>query len=355
MVFNYTGHRKEEYFYQLLDKSENILGTLKTTKEGSLTFNVDEPIQSGGTVTVYPTEEINWGAHLVRPFLKVTDSRGNSESWPLGTYTVSAPVDSYKGVNHYVELQLHDKLIILDDDGVGDYYSIPKDALITDAIKSLIESTGQTSIALTPSTAKSLDMQVWEPNTPKLEIINELLKQINYYSLWTDGYGEYQVQPFQLAKDRPITRVFERGFKAIHKSEYTVDRDNSRIPNRVRLIGSGSSQGDLLVGVAENKRLDSDYSYPNVGRWIDFRDSGVEAESPAMIKDLAERKLEELTSPTSTFEIEHLTVPVGLRDRVRFITTHNDVNAIVAQMTMELNPGSLCSSTLREVQDLQGT
>lgn len=339
-----TGSRTEEYFVKLLDKNDQEIRVLKTSKGGTLNFDRTVEIQSGGKLTVYGEEGISWANHRVQPWIKVSDE----EPRPLGVFLATAPTGMEGTGPLYSALELHDKTIILDRDKLDSYYTVPKNANVVDSIISLIESTGQSAIDATASSSVMNEMLVFEPGTRKLEAVNTLLTYINYEKLWVNEHGRYQVRPDILSTDRPLARTFQRGKTAIHKGRWERDMDISSLYNKVVLVTSGSGEFDALIGTSVLEPSHK-YSYETTGNWVTYFESGIEAETPAVIKELARRKLVELTQVTSTIDIEHLMVPLNLGDLVRLVSHNIDSRFVVERMSMTLTPGSLCQATWREV------
>ena len=346
---SYEGHRRERYFVKLLNKNDEEIRILDTSSGGSINLDNAALIKGGGNITLTNETPINWEAHRIQPWFEIE----GVGSWPLGVFIPTVPGRDVTSNSVIVTLDLHDKLMIMDEDSVDKYYNIGRNAVITTAINLLILSTGQTKIHLTPSTAVAKEAMVWAAGTSKLEIINYLLKYINYEPLSVDGYGVYQVKPYMLPSARPIIRTFQKGATAIHTSIWKQTQDIASIPNKVILLAEGSSEFEGLTGSSQITDPNSPYSYESRGRWVVHTETGIAAESPSAITELAKRRLVELMSPTSSIDISHAMVPLALGDTVRFITEteHGPVDKIatVERMQFTLTPGSLCQALWQEV------
>ena len=147
---------------------------------------------------------------------------------------------------------------------------------------------------------------------------------------------------------RAITRSFERGKTAIHRSSWTRDQDTASVPNRVVMTSQSTEDDLVLVGVAENRNESSPYSYPSRGyRWVTHVEDGVEAASREVLNDLAQQKLAALSNPVTTVQVEHAIIPFNLNDVVLF----QNMRHVVAGYSITTRPGSLVSATWKQATD----
>ena len=343
----FSAHRTEQYTIDILDKDDQKVDTLDTGEGGTLTFSKTEDIRGGGKLTIFGYEEVPWISHRIMPWVHVT-VQGETRSWPLGVFLVTAPGSSRKGVTTRRDLELHDKTTTILRDRVEAHYALPKNTHVITAIKNLLESAGQFRYALTESDAMLTSSLTWEPNTSKLQIINDLLKYINYSNITLDGYGVFQIRPFINQLDRPTSRVFQQGKQAIHKGDYLVDHDIFSIPNKVIIQADGSGSTEGLIGVAL-ANPDSEYSFENLGYWNTVTETGANAESQSVINALAYRRLVELSTPQTGLTIEHLVVPQDLENIVRLVSQDRNMTFEVQQLQYSLTPGSLCTAVWKEV------
>ena len=335
----------ESFRVDLLDRNDRLIRKLDTTSQGKLTLDASQPIQRGGKINVIDDGETNWIAHR----LQVWYMRQGSPDTSLGIYIPTAPVVENRTGMRTLPLEIHDKTLIYNDDELDDYFYVNYSDVVTDRIKQLIESTGETKYSITASPLTMNDFLVWEPGITKLEVINTLLKYINYNNLWVDDFGTTMVTPYMAPMDRPLARTFAKGPTAIHKSNWKLSRELDKIPNKVILKTAGSGDEEGMRAFAQNNDPNSPYSVPSVGRVI-ARTEAVDAESPAILQQLADRRLLELSEVYGIIEVEHLMVPLSLGNRVRFISDSIDITAIVETMDINLKPGSLVNGTWKEIR-----
>lgn len=346
------GNRVEEYIYHLVDFKGNFIRALRNTEGGSINFDCEQSIQSAGQINFTRPEardQVDW----LKCRVKIYYSLQGLEPWSLGVFVPSVPEDDHgEGiVRNGVILQ--DKLILLDTDRVGATYYIKRNDSLQSHVVSLIESIGEVSSGVQPSTVTAREELAWDGGTPKLTIINDILKAMGFYPLYVNGNGIYQAKPYILPSQITPIRHFKRGDQSIHKANYRRSINTSEIPNKVILTADGSTTNDALTEYWENRDPDSPYSIENRGQTITYFEDGVEAESPTQLKALAQRKLVELTSPSTVMNIEHLVVPLGLHDIISFESGEVNEKALeVRRMEYSLTPGSTCKTVLNGVVDV---
>lgn len=310
---------------------------------GDLAYSVAQTIKSGGKIRIVNPPAADWLNESVS-ITAVVDT----ERVPLGVFLVSAPVADYGATGVSMDLELADKLSILDADAFGATFSLPAGTNAVDAVVSLIQGAGQTDITANDGSEVLANGMFWEAGTSRLRVINDLLDASGYFSLWCDGQGFYRIDKYTRPQDRGVTSRFDYG-----QTNQLVARDQDiySIPNRFIAIGSADPESGALTATAENTNADSPYSYPARGRWITQVEEGVEVTSQSVLNAYAERRLQEVSSVSASVEVEHLVRPLLLNDAVRVTHMPTGLDALhtVQRIEIPLDPLGLCRSTLREV------
>lgn len=348
------GNRTQTFTYDLLDNAgEAPKGSLLGVTGGSIEWHANAAVKGGGKITVVSEKRrnINWLQRRV----KITMNIAGKGSFPLGVFIPSAPVERWDDMNLALELELLDKCSILDNDYVLDNYSLSKGTNVTDAVRSLIASTGEGAGSITDGTDTLDKGMTWESGTSKLTIINDLLVAANYFTLSADGNGKFRVQKHRLPKNRPVVHEFIDNAKSIYDPTFTYEKDIYSIPNKVVLIAQGDGDAEGMKATATNTNPNSPYSYANRGRWIIDVTKGVDATSQASLDDRAAKRLAELTSPVGTVGIDHAPLPwLNVNEVVRFKRTDADIDirAVVESTAINLDAAALQRTSLQEVAEL---
>lgn len=354
----YTGHRLEVWRWVVLSFDHAEIGELDGVKDGTLEFSTGNTIRGGGSMTWAgpKKDEPDWDRVYLQPWYGFTAEDGSYHEWPRGVFIPATAPTAYTDTARTLDVDLYDKLLILDRDKVVETYTIKKGTNVGTAVRSVIEEAGQDRHNIEDTTETVRTDMVWEPGTSRLRIINDLLESINYFSLWADGYGTYQGLPYQDPQARPTLRAFVDDATSIYAPDFTHERDTFDTPNRVVAVGRGDDAPDdggepeVFVGVAENTDPGSPTSYPARGRWIVHHEQDVEATSQSVIDGIAARRLSELTQTSSVVEFQHAPIQLELNDIIEF--RYKDdvaVRATVQSFSMSTEPGTLMSTRVREV------
>lgn len=268
--------------------------------------------------------------------------------WPVGTYMFSSPRET-NNIVRKEEVGLLTKMAVIDEDTLADTYSLDAGTPVIAAVRQLIESTGETRIAITQSGATTSNAIMFEAGESKLTVINDLLTSAGYRSLWCDGSGQFRVEPYVEPGNLSVSRVFESGQASIHKPGWTREQNLTGIPNRVMVINGGTDEEPAIIGIAENNDTASPFSIPRRGRVITRREEVSDIDSQAVADSLASRMLFEAMSPVARLEVSHAIVPLDPGQRVRFISGGETRDATVQRMTMNFDYRAQCSAEWREL------
>src|SRR5690606_6260673 len=164
------------------------------------------------------------------------DPRPGFVEWPLGVFLLSTP-ERTVGTAGVVEREVaaYDQLVVLADDKVADRYSVAAGTLYTDAIATLTFGLARN---LVPSDKALTSAREWEPGTPKLRILNDLLAAINYESAWFDELGRLGCRPYQSPTDRSSEYAYATDDKSVIVGEAAQSLDLFSVPNRWVLVKS---------------------------------------------------------------------------------------------------------------------
>lgn len=330
------GPRLERYGVDVLDRDENMLGTVLNRISGSVEQNADAKIRGGMSIAMRDND-IDWSSSRFRPWVTA-----NGITWSLGIYLPTTPVFKKTSAGAQVSASCLDKLVILDEFAFPAPVSVPPGTVVTTKIRSLLETDlGESSIRMTDSAHTTSVLMVWPAGTTALRVINDLLESINYSSIWCDRDGRYRVEPYVLPADRDVQASFEKGEASIHSPVWSLTTNNT-VPNRVVLATSGTDTQAGLVATSENHDVTDPYSYPARGRWVTRTYENVEASDQTVLDSLADRYLGSL-HPVSYLEISHAIVPLEVNDVVRFKTDLIDRKASVNEYRINLQTGALVS------------
>ena len=346
-------HRhNEDWVWHVLDLNDNFVEEMSGVTGGSLKMDVAKEIRTGGSLNWTGAVKPDWLRMRVQPIYKATLIDGTEVEWRRGVYIPAAPKVTWTGDKAVVTVELYDKLLVLSEDKVDHTYSLAAGTVVTTALRTLIESAGETKHAIVDSTETLATSMVWPIGTTKLRIANDLLAAINYFSLWCDSAGFYRGEPYVIPQKRGAAWDFLDGQECIYEPDFEDDNDYFGVPNKVILISQGDGDTEGLVSVATNEDPDDELSFNNRERWVTVVETGVEATSQAILDELAQRRLESLSQVASTITLKHALVPLDLNNLVNFRRTPAllEFRAVVQEMTIPCVPGKLATAIIRKVK-----
>lgn len=317
-------------------------------------------------VTVGQQQIVDWLDVRIRPMIRIQRLGGGDDPAgrlvPAGVFLCAAPVENWEATGLKREVELTDKLSILDQDiASGDSvvitaYSAPAGANVITLVQGLIGETGERYPAIQPDTVTLASPMVWDIGTTRLKIINDLLDAGGYFSLFCDGWGQYQTIPYVQPSDRePVYESiapFSDGPDSLMDPAWTHDRNIYSIPNRYLVVGQGDGTTPALTSTATNTDPNSPYSFASRGRWITQVEVGVEAATQSTLDSIARARLSDATSVTNQITLDHVFLPdLHVNSVVHFVNPDSglDIFCYVVNTTIPLDPTKLCTTTMRVV------
>lgn len=356
--------RVTDYRFDLLNNDEELVGTIIGVSGGELSWHAEAAIKGGGTINVTDTgQDIDWLNIRVRPVVLLSGLADAAPvEVPAGVYLAAAPVQDWDDVGRSWSVELLDKNSILDQDIVTDSngnpvtYSAPVGANVVDLVIQLIQMTGEATPAIEPGTKTLPSALTWDVGTSILKIVNDLLSAAGYFSLYTDGAGQFKVTPYLPSSERaPVYRAeapFSVGDQSLMSSKWTLDKDFYSVPNRYVAISQGDGTTEAMVAVVTNEDPTSPFSYQSRGRWITRTRTGVEAVSQEDLLTRARQGLAASMGITTKIAAEHLFLPeLQINRTVEFYNEAAGLSIVCSVLgtTLPFNPTGLCKTDLREV------
>lgn len=267
----------------------------------------------------------------------------------MGVYVLAAPGTEYSATGQARSVSLIDKITVVKDDCITETLQVAKGANVVAAAEAQVGATGETRILATPSGTVLSNTMTWAPGTSRLRIVNDLLSVAGYWSLYTDRWGQFVIEPYIAPADRPTSFVFEEGSASLHTPDWTYDLPLWDATNHVTLVSQEDDDENVWVATAIDDNPDSPTSTVNMRRVLNpIVEENVESSSQADLQDQADRKLRDNSNVVGVLEVNHAFVPLWYRDGVEFISQGMRTKATVTEMSMSLVPGSLVSAKWRQ-------
>lgn len=334
--------RSDSWRLELLDRSGHSKGDLPTVASGSLQWSIFRSVQGTGSVelTATPDVEIDWLNDRIR-----ISHIGAGRTTPMGVWLISMPGWKRDGAVTRTSISLADRTESLNSP-TGAWLTVPARTAVVPYVVELIRARGEQAIQWTPSDATTTVPLTWEPQDTWLKVANDLLRAINYGSLWADLDGAIRLEPYVAPTDRPVTATY--GAQDDHlrlRPVWEDEADVFRLPTGVRISVSGTDKVPGFVGRADLPR-EHPLSAHSRGREILLVEQA-EAVSQQVADALAQRRLAETIQVTRRVTITHPIDGTTLND----VVLHDPLGlrAAIVERTVKLGVGAVVTSVLRHI------
>lgn len=137
----------------------------------------------------------------------------------------------------------------------------------TDIVQSILLELGISRIiAIQSDAALKNDRADWEIGTSWIKIINSLLAEINYQSLWFDTEGNARIQPHRQVDGTVIDHRYESGELSQIKPQVDISSDIYKAYNVFTAMVSSPEYEEPMIAVSVNDIPTSRISTVNIGR-----------------------------------------------------------------------------------------
>lgn len=354
MLAGLTGSRTTSFQWRLLDRTDAELGVLDGVADATIDWSVAATIRASGQMSWAGKDAASipdWLQVRFQPWIFQSSPSGAQLAWPLGVFIPSTPDIGWTDTGPTATVDLYDKLQLLVSSKVSQTLALDAGTVVTDAVLAQLVAAGAAPVAAVSSAATLSAPLVFDPGTTRLQVVNQLLAAINYFALWVDGYGVFQVQPYVAPAARGVQWEFGADPSAsIVLPDFTHSEDTFDVPNVVTLITAASADAASRTSTARNDDPASPLSTVNRGE-VDDVTPGVEATDQATLDGLAQRRLTELSQVSSTLTISHAPLNLVLNDLVTFRrdAAALNVRAVVQKMSLPCRHDALMNTTLLEV------
>lgn len=349
-----TGSREVEWRAFLLDENDRVVRELYEFQDGSLEQNMFRSIRGGGSMLLQtnPGEkdfDIDWGKARFR-----FEHYVNGVSKSCGIYLPEKPTTVYDEEDRTAQasVSLMDKTLILEQDGPRNTFSLDEGVVVTEAIARIFEEMGEERLIIEDAPNLTLPVaRQYSVENNWLQIVNDLCSIINYWACYADEEGYFRIDKYRDPAGRTPVFTFEYGEDSIYKPIWQEEQDWFSVPNLVVLESDGDEEEEGFEAYAENRDPTSPFSVQNRGRTIRLVEQGVEAADEAVLNELAQRRLRDVTGAVTNAFLDHAPIPLWPNDRVNFVSvSKGEVQSYtVTKWDVNMRAGSLMATRFRKL------
>lgn len=314
---------------------------LTTVKSCSITRDITT--ETLGSASIDADELID--ECYVRVYL-ITIQNGVRDKYPLGTYLVQTPSQTYDGRVMSGSIDAYTSLIELKEKQPPLGYSILKGANIMENAYLICRENMRAPVVKVDSDTTLYSDFVSNTDDTWTTFISDLVANDNY-ELDLDERGRLLFAPKQDISSLQPVWTYTDDNSSILQPEISLDRDLYGIPNVVEVIYSDANEYYTVRVV--NDDPNSATSTVARGREIPYRDT-----SPSILGDPSEKQIEQyaqqllksLSSVEYTLKYKHGYCPVRVRDCVRLNYKRSGIYGVKAKVqSQSISCDSECQVT----------
>ncbi len=273
------GSRRVEYRYDIL-RGGIPAGTLDA-ESASINWSKDDAINRSMQLVVRSTEGLDLLSDRIRPVMRVLEGRSyrgptwreihaagrswrqihaarlswrqiseavQAEHWdeyPMGVFIPTTPTYTKGGGARQAKIECYDVTVVLREDCIIERLFFAAGTEYLDAVTQILLSAGISRTQITPSSKTLLSDREFEIGTPKLDICNMLLSEINYNPVRSDASGSVILTPYVRPTMAQVKHIYRADDLSIIAPEITEETDLYNVPN-------------VFIAVVSNPDLDAD-------------------------------------------------------------------------------------------------
>lgn len=191
----------------------------------------------------------------------------------------------------------------------------------------------------------------YDPGSEFILTINDLLRMINYRSLWMDNNGIATSGPYVPPSDRLVEVGYITDNASIVADGANLDLNLTDVPNIVTVVVSQPDR-PVIVGTARNDNPDSPTSTVNAPENVYVSSDNEDVTTQEQATARARNLLAELSQIYETIAFDSAFVPLHGENTILGITyTDLDVSAVFSETEwkISLTPGELMSHSARRL------
>lgn len=248
--------------------------TLRMENTGEIKMSLQGSFLGKAVDTYGHETEVDWLSDEIQPFMYI-----DGEEYSLGVLLPTTVTPTRDKGQKTLNIQAYDRCWRVKDSKVEGAIYLTAGTPYIDAIEGLLTSSGITEVLKIKSNAVlAEDRCDWSTGTTYLQVVNDLLREINYTQLWFNGDGLAVIQPQTEPTADNIRHTFTSKkmdsrlpqdaeiISIAPKITRTTDIYNA--PNAFVCVCSNPDKSSVMVAKAENTNLQSPLSIPRRGRRI---------------------------------------------------------------------------------------
>ena len=192
----------------------------------------------------------------------------NGKEYPCGRYIITSAEKYYRAGRAETEITGYSVLYLAKRTVVEDRLHFSAGSGYLTTVRTLLIASGISTIITDEESSAVLqtDREDWDPGTPYLDIINQLLSECGYANAWPDMRGQVHLSRPAAGSAAEITHEYAEGQYSIITDPWKRSDDRYGKYNVIKLICANPDLGSPMIATAELTDPAIPYSIPNIGR-----------------------------------------------------------------------------------------
>lgn len=207
-------------------------------------------------------EEADLLTDHIRPYMTI-----DGAEYPLGEYVVGTADEIYTGGAAHTEIEAYDLGSKVKNSYLSDGLFLQWGTKYLDAIQAQLIACGITNVIADP-TSETLptSREDWEIGTSRIKIINDLLAEINYRSLWFDNKGNARLSKYVAPAVENATKTYKADEYSVISAQSSRSLDIYGAYNDFVAVVSSPDYDTPLIARATNDDPSSALSVQRIGK-----------------------------------------------------------------------------------------
>lgn len=306
--------------------------------------------------------DIDWLTDEIQPVLYIDGVESK-----LSVFAAATVKHDLGDTGKYVNLECYDRCWRVRETKTENILHLSAGVNYLEPVRQLLTACGITDILATPTTATLPEAREdWDVGTSYLTIINDLLREINYKSLWFNAFGTAVLQPIAKATAANVQHIFSNrkldprnkktvGIISIQRSFKTY-MDIYNAPNVFVCSCANPDKSGIMIATAENSNPQSPISVPRRGRRIVDYESLNNIASQTALEAYTQQKRDKSMTTNEIIECTTLLTPgfgvsdvIGLQLGEKNDPKRIDAVCIEKSWDMQLKVGGIMTHELERV------
>lgn len=255
------GTRRVSYRYAAIRNGVEYAALEAVGSAPNITMEATGEIKTSIRGTFLVPQDVDWLTDTLRPYMAV-----DGQEWQLGEYVITSATDRYENARVYSDLEGYDRGVNVQNGTLDNRITISSGTKYLDAIQEQLVACGIQRVLMDPNSDAIKETRAdWEIGESRLKVVNDLLTEINYRTLWFDSTGSARLTKYAQPSAELATKTYAAGEMSVIADGATSSLDVYGAYNDWIAIVSNPDKS-LMIARATNDNPLSALSVQRIGK-----------------------------------------------------------------------------------------